>query len=91
MQRAGMESILGLRIQGKFLLLDPCIPRDWRNFEMTVRHGSARYEIMVENPDKVMRGVRSAEFDGQAVTQRPVSFPLLDDAMTHRIRVTLGE
>jgi hypothetical protein len=38
-----------------------------------------------------MRGILSAEFDDQAVTQRPVSFPLLDDAVTHRIRVTLGE
>ena len=29
MQRAGIESILGLRLQGAVLHLDPCIPKAW--------------------------------------------------------------
>ena len=37
MQRAGIESILGLRIRGAALHLDPCIPKSWARFEMTVR------------------------------------------------------
>jgi cyclic beta-1,2-glucan synthetase len=90
MQRAGIESILGLRMQGKFLRLDPCIPKGWRNFEMTVRYHSARYEILVENPDEVAQGIVSAEIDGTVITQRPLCLPLLDDGMTHHIQVTLG-
>ena len=50
MQRAGIESILGLTIRGAFLHLDPCIPKSWATFEMTVRRQSARYEITVDNP-----------------------------------------
>ena len=50
MQRAGVESILGLRIRGAFLHLDPCIPKNWATFEMTVRRQSAQYEITVQNP-----------------------------------------
>ena len=50
MQRAGVESILGLRIRGAFLHLDPCIPKNWATFEMTVRRQSAQYEITVDNP-----------------------------------------
>ena len=52
MQRAGVESILGLRVRGDVLELDPCIPKDWPRFEMTLRHRSARYEIVVENPGR---------------------------------------
>jgi cyclic beta-1,2-glucan synthetase len=90
MQRAGIESILGLRIQGEFLRLDPCIPKDWPRFEMTVRYRSARYEIRVENPSRVARGVLSATLDGAAVTRWPLRLQLLDDGITHHIQVTLG-
>jgi cyclic beta-1,2-glucan synthetase len=90
MQRAGIESILGLRLQGAFLHLDPCIPKHWRSFEMTVRYRSARYEILVENPDGAGRGVLAAELDGIAIAERPLHLPLLDDGMTHRIQVRLG-
>jgi cyclic beta-1,2-glucan synthetase len=90
MQRAGIESILGLRMEGRFLRLDPCIPKGWRDFEMTIRYRSARYEIRVENPEGVARGIRFAECDGVVRTQRPLRLQLLDDEMTHHIRVTLG-
>ena len=53
MQRAGVESILGARVRGEFLDLDPCIAKAWPRFEMTLRYRSARYEIVVENPDGV--------------------------------------
>ena len=67
MQRAGVESILGLRLRGNVLNLDPCIPTAWPRFKITLRHRSAHYEIVVENPDGVSRGVASAEVDGVAL------------------------
>jgi cyclic beta-1,2-glucan synthetase len=48
MQRAGVESILGVRIEGEYLHLDPCIPKSWSGFEMTLRYRTARYEITVQ-------------------------------------------
>ena len=73
MQRAGVESILGLRIEGGALRLDPCIPRSWPRFEITLRHGTSRFEIVVENPQGVQRGVAAAELDGEKVAARPLS------------------
>jgi cyclic beta-1,2-glucan synthetase len=90
MQRAGIESILGVRMQSQFLRLDPCIPKDWPRFEIMVRYRSARYEITVENPNGVGQGILSATLDGAAVAQRPLRLPLLDDGMTHHVQVTLG-
>jgi cyclic beta-1,2-glucan synthetase len=91
MQRAGVESILGLRRKGADLIIDPCIPREWPGFRASVQHGSSRYEIIVENPDAVMRGVRSAEVDAAEAETRPLTVRLLDDGRPHTIRVRLGE
>ena len=90
MQRAGVESILGLRLEGDILRLDPCIPKTWPRFEMTVRFRSARYEILIENPDGVCRGIVAAAMDGTAVPQQPFSLKMQDDGITRHILVRLG-
>jgi cyclic beta-1,2-glucan synthetase len=90
MQRAGIESILGLRLRGEVLHLDPCIPKSWPSFEMMVRYRSARYKILVENPDGAGRGIASAQLDDTVIVERPLHVPLVDDGMTHHLRVRLG-
>jgi cyclic beta-1,2-glucan synthetase len=90
MQRAGVESILGIRREGDRLRVDPCIPRAWPGFEAVLRHGSSRYEIRVENPDGVERGVAFATLDGDAVAERPPNLPLADDGAVHRVVIRLG-
>ena len=90
MQRAGLESILGLRIKGTFLHLDPCIPDSWSNFTITLRHGSARYEIHVDNPTGFNRGISEARLDGALVVDRPFRVPMTDDGNVHHIHLTLG-
>jgi cyclic beta-1,2-glucan synthetase len=89
MYRAGIEWILGVRLRGTRLYLDPCIPRAWRNFEITVRYHSSRYEIVVENPQGVARGVLFVELDG-APFAGGAPIPLADDGATHHVRVVLG-
>jgi cyclic beta-1,2-glucan synthetase len=90
MQRAGIESILGLRIEDGVLHFNPCIPNAWPRFEATVRYRSARYEIRVENPSGVMRGVAEADLDGVPVGSRPLKLSLDDDGAVHRLTVRLG-
>jgi cyclic beta-1,2-glucan synthetase len=90
MQRAGIESILGLRVLGAALRLDPCIPKTWPGFDLVFRYRSARYDIKVENPNSISRGVTLAELDGKALPANQPLFPLADDGATHRIRIVLG-
>ena len=61
MYRVALEGLLGFRLQGANLALDPCIPRSWPGFEIAFRYRSARYEIAVENPLGVCRGVFSRQ------------------------------
>jgi cyclic beta-1,2-glucan synthetase len=90
MYRAGIEWLLGFRLRGASLVIDPCIPRAWRRFSVTFRYHSARYEIDVDNPSGVTRGVARVEVDGAPVTLAPDGLRLTDDARAHRVRVWLG-
>jgi cyclic beta-1,2-glucan synthetase len=90
MYRAGLEWILGFRVRGATLLLDPCIPTAWRRFELAFRYHSARYDIAVENPRGVSRGVTRVEIDGELLAGTGAPIPLSDDGATHRVRVILG-
>ena len=90
MQRAGLESILGLQCEGSSLHIDPCIPNSWPDFEIRLRRHSAHLHIKVENPKGVMRGVTAAQMDGTLLTQRPLWFELADDSLEHELVVTLG-
>jgi cyclic beta-1,2-glucan synthetase len=89
MYRAGLESILGFRLRGVRLVVDPCIPRAWPGFTIAFRHRSALYDIRVENPQGVARGVSTLEVDGRPLDVQ-AGIALADDARTHRVRIVLG-
>ena len=91
MQRAGIESILGMRRRGDGLHLDPCIPKSWPGFTIFLRHGTSRYELQVDNPDGVGRGVVSATIDETRIVERPLHLTLVDDGRKHILKVRLGQ
>ncbi|PWT93836.1 MAG: hypothetical protein C5B55_03765, partial [Blastocatellia bacterium] len=88
MYRAGLESILGFRLRANRLMIDPCVPRWWREFEITYRHGNAVYRIKVENPMGVSKGIASMELDGAPQTR--LEIPLSDEPQQHTVRVVMG-
>ncbi len=89
MYRAGLESILGFQLRGQQLKIDPCVPRWWRDFEITYRRGHTTYRIKVENPLALSHGVATVELDG--VTQADDSIQLVEDGQSHTVRIVLGE
>jgi cyclic beta-1,2-glucan synthetase len=89
MYRAGLESLLGFRLRGRRLVIDPCIPRSWEGFSVAFRYHATRYEIRVANPRGVSRGVLALEVDG-APDGGQRSIVLVDDGAVHHVRVVLG-
>ncbi|HEX3928672.1 MAG TPA: glucoamylase family protein [Gemmatimonadales bacterium] len=87
--RSGVEWLLGLRMKGDRLIVDPCIPAAWPGFSATVRHGNARYEVTVENPDGRGHGIATIELDGTALEDL-TAVPLVADGQVHRVRVVIG-
>jgi cyclic beta-1,2-glucan synthetase len=88
MYRLGLEGILGVRREGNGLWIDPCIPQDWVDYELTYREGAAVYRIRVENPIGVNRGVKQVTLDEEILPESKV--PLLDDGRWHEVRVIMG-
>jgi len=89
MYRAALEFILGFKLRGGRLKIDPCIPRGWREYEIDYRYRSAHYHIKVENPHGLCRGVSRIEVDG--TPQATDEFVLVDDGGRHQVRIVLGE
>jgi len=94
MYRAGLESVLGFRLQGKNLLLDPCIPKKWNGFEIEYRYQSTLYKISVGNPDRISKGIAHWTLDSVEQTipliGNPATIPLVDDGSTHLVHIELG-
>ena len=90
MYQAGVEAILGFRLRGTTLKIEPCIPRVWPGYRIDFRYHSARYEVVVENPHGVNRGVVSLQLDGRTLTDIDAGVPLADDGATHAVKVELG-
>jgi cyclic beta-1,2-glucan synthetase len=90
--RAGVEAILGLRLKGDFVEIDPCIPTGWPGFDMTLKYRGAIYEISVTNPRGANSGISAVEVDGapQPVEDGKARIRLMDDGGTHVIRLTMG-
>ncbi len=91
--RFGIERVLGLRLRGGRLEIDPRIARDWPGFSVELRHGTARYEVVVENPAGVCGGVATLRVDGRDVVVeegRGAVVALVDDGVGHRVEVILG-
>jgi cyclic beta-1,2-glucan synthetase len=89
MYRAALEYILGFKLSGDRLRLDPRVPRFWREFEITYRRGTTTYHIRIENPHSLCRGVASVELDG--VSQPDDAILLSTDGLPHEVRVIMGE
>jgi cyclic beta-1,2-glucan synthetase len=92
MQRAGVESILGLTLHGAAFELDPCIPPHWPRFELKLHWRGAPWEVLVSNPQGVSRGVASVTLDGRTLPPAArcrIESP--DDGLPHRVELTMGE
>ncbi len=64
---AATRWILGVRLSFAGLIVDPCIPGEWKGFHVTRQWRGATFSITVANPDGVQKGVRSITLNGEPV------------------------
>ena len=92
MYRVWIEDVLGLKVSGDALTVDPVIPPDWDGFNIRYRRGKSLYNITVENPDNVGRGVVWYELDGQRLPDRMIPIEPVTSSLEirHNIIVRMG-
>ncbi len=67
---AGIEYILGLKIEKEYLRIDPCIPRDWKEYLMRYKWKDSIYNIKVINRNQKNTGVEKVLLNGEEVENK---------------------
>jgi cyclic beta-1,2-glucan synthetase len=65
--KAGIEFILGLRINNGIMSFEPCIPKDWKEYSIKYRWKNSFYNIVVKNINEKNFGVDTILLNGEKV------------------------
>lgn len=79
--------ILGVQPQYDGLLIEPCIPKEWKGYEVTRKFRGATYNIKVSNPKGVSKGVSHVLVNGVKIEGNLV--PIYDSG-EYEVEVIMG-
>ena len=82
------QYILGVYPTHNGLSIDPCVPKDFGDFELTRKFREGTYNIKVQNPDRVEKGIKSITVDGKAIDGCVI--PYVKGKETYDVVVTMG-
>lgn len=82
------QYILGVQPDYEGLRIDPSIPSSWDSFSISRLFRGCRYNIRVENPENVCKGVKSMICDGVKMSGNLL--PVFEEGTEHDVVVTLG-
>lgn len=92
--KAGLEWILGIRPATDGLIVDPCIPPEWKHYKVRRSFRGSIYEFEVRNPTGVQTGVQELWLDGRRICldtgPREKRVPPFGDGKVHHVRAVLG-
>ncbi len=89
MYRAGLESILGFKLRGNRLQIKPCVPKDWKEFQIIYKRGATRYLILASRKPTPSPEAIAIEMDGvkQSSSADSEGFLLIEDGKNHELRI----
>ena len=82
------QFMFGIRPEYDGLLIDPCIPTDWKGFKAVRKFRGAVYEIEVVNPDRKSKGIKEVVIDGQKHGSNLI--PVYKSGTVHKVKIVLG-
>ena len=81
--------ILGIRPHYNGLLIDPCIPKAWKGFQVKRVFRGSTYYITVRNPEGVSKGIKSATLDNKRIASNLIP-PDKTGGKEHHVEVIMG-
>ena len=82
------QYILGIQPQFDGLAIDPCIPKEFSAFQVKRHFRGADYEIDVQNPEHVEKGIRSLIVDGKEIEGHVIPFD--PEKKEYRVTAIMG-
>jgi len=86
MYRLLVESLLGVEREGSLLRIHPCLPKEWPEFKIRYRYGSALYKITI----KAGKG-KAGRMIVDGIVSADNTIALTDDGLEHLVVAELGE
>jgi len=68
--KAGIEYILGLKIENEYLSINPCIPKDWKEYQIQYKYKESIYNIKVKNENNKNYGVTKVLLENKEVENK---------------------
>jgi len=89
---AATRFMLGIRPDFDSLVVDPCVPEGWPSFTVRRVWRNAVYNITVENPNKVSKGVKECKVNGQSVKcgKAGAEIPVQGKGSENQVTVVMG-
>lgn len=84
---AVVEYVLGLKIEDKYLYLNPCIASYWKEFEIHYKYKTTMYNIIVKNPEGKNTGVKKFLLNDREILEKKVL--LQDDGRIYNIEIIM--
>ena len=87
------QYLLGIRPVIDGLLIDPCIPSDWKGFSVIRKFRGCELHITVENPNDVQKGIKSLFFNGNPIeisAQAIINDEIIKDCKRANVKVVMG-
>lgn len=85
--KAGIEYILGLKIQNEVLSIKPSICTSWKEYSIRYEYKTSTYHIKVKNPNGKSTGVEHFIVNGEEIKEKQIK--LIDNGKINEIEVIM--
>lgn len=82
------QYILGIKPDYNGLMINPCIPKTWKNYKVKRIFRDTVYNIEISNPSGVSKGVKKILVDGKEIEGNVV--PVFPKNSEHKVEVIMG-
>ena len=84
---AGLEHILGFRVENNILKIKPCIPKEWKEYKINYKYKNTIYHIVVRNTESKSTGISKMYCNGSEVYNKEIE--LIDDGEIYNLEIIM--
>ena len=82
-----IEELLGLKIKDGYVIIEPCIPKSWKNFEIHYKYKTSMYNFKIINHANNQRDIQRIFLNNEEVKDKKIF--LQNDGKIYNIEVVI--
>ena len=77
--RVGLENIIGFSVLADGITINPCIPKEWKEYSVSYKHKDKTLEIKILNPNNKESGISNIQIDNNTLEGSLIPFSLIEN------------